>query len=282
MFEFVNFVIKQLQRLKKAMLQPELSDFSPDGKSAGDVGGLVSQIGAAKAGVVKQVVALAKSRGAVARLFADGHAKNVKAYKAMLSVYRQDPDSLRTISGIPKRDQTPRRTLTRMEHTAEVWAGLPNMPGTDKPFVVGPVTLADFNGLVAQLRAAIESCEGCDSAEGVNQGDLTTRAVEASSFVSAAVAQGQSHYDEGTTARAWIDTIPLEPSTQAPGQAEISEATSPAAGAVHLLIASVNFFLPTKLDYAENLSKVSTICGSRVIGSSTSARRCLTSSGSSR
>ena len=32
-----------------------------------------------------------------------------------------------------------------------------------------------------------------------------------------------------------------------------------AAGAIHLLITSVNFFLPTKLRYAENLSKVSTI-----------------------
>ena len=34
MFEFVNFVIKQLQRLKKALAQPELNDFAPDGKSA--------------------------------------------------------------------------------------------------------------------------------------------------------------------------------------------------------------------------------------------------------
>lgn len=32
-----------------------------------------------------------------------------------------------------------------------------------------------------------------------------------------------------------------------------------AAGVVHLLITSVNFFLPAKLRYAENLSKVSTI-----------------------
>lgn len=32
-----------------------------------------------------------------------------------------------------------------------------------------------------------------------------------------------------------------------------------AAGVVQLLITSVNFFLPTKLRYAENLSKVSTI-----------------------
>ena len=40
MFEFVNFVIKQLQRLKKALAQPELNDFAPDGKSAADTGGL--------------------------------------------------------------------------------------------------------------------------------------------------------------------------------------------------------------------------------------------------
>ena len=234
MFEFVNFVIKQLQRLKKALAQPELNDFAPDGKSAEDTGGHLTQIGSMKAGLIKCVVALGKSRGAVTRLAADGHAKAVKVYASMRSVYRRDADSLRAISGIPKPDQTPRQTLARMEHTAEVWAALPDMPGTPKPFTVGALTLVKFTGLAAELRTAIESCEGCDSTVDVGQGRLTALATEATNFVSAAVAQGRSNYDEGTPARAWVETIPLEPSTQAPGQAEISEATSPAAGAVHL------------------------------------------------
>ena len=106
--------------------------------------------------------------------------------------------------------------------------------GGPKPFTVGALTLVKFTGLAAELRTAIESCEGCDSTVDVGQGRLTALATEATNFVSAAVAQGRSNYDEGTTARAWVETIPLEPSTQAPGEAEISEATSPAAGAVHL------------------------------------------------
>ena len=35
--------------MKKALLQPELNGFLPDGKSAEDTGGLVSQIGSVKA-----------------------------------------------------------------------------------------------------------------------------------------------------------------------------------------------------------------------------------------
>ena len=38
-----------MPRLKKALLQPELNGFLPDGKSAEDTGGLVSQIGSVKA-----------------------------------------------------------------------------------------------------------------------------------------------------------------------------------------------------------------------------------------
>ena len=154
MFEFVNFVIKQLQRLKKALLQPELNGFLPDGKSAEDTGGLLSQIGSVKSDLVARTVALASSRGAVTRLATDGHAKNVKAYGSMRSVYRRDGDSWRTISGIPNGDQTSRQTLVRMEHTAKVSSKLPNMPGTQKPFAVAGITLVKFTELVGQLQTA--------------------------------------------------------------------------------------------------------------------------------
>ena len=168
------------------------------------------------------------------RLSADGHAKNVKAYGSMRSVYRRDGDSWRTISGIPNGDQTSRQTLVRMEHTAKVSSKLPNMPGTRKPFALGGMTLVKFTELAGQLRTAIESCEGCDSSVNVSQSGLTALAVEASSFLSAAVTQGRANCDEGTPGRAWIDTVPLEQSTQAPGQAVNTGATSPGAGATHL------------------------------------------------
>jgi hypothetical protein len=48
------------------------------------------------------------------------------------------------------------------------------------------------------------------------------------------VAQERAQYGEGSVAREWIETIPLEPSSQAPSQARITAATSPAAGVVRL------------------------------------------------
>jgi hypothetical protein len=63
---------------------------------------------------------------------------------------------------------------------------------------------------------------------------LSSLTTEYGNFVSAAVAQGRAQFAPGTPAREWIETIPLEPSTEAPAKAEISEASSPAAGVVHL------------------------------------------------
>ena len=53
-------------------------------------------------------------------------------------------------------------------------------------------------------------------------------------FVSAVLAQGRANFPEGTEGRALIDTIPTVPSTQAPGQAVITSATSPAAQSARL------------------------------------------------
>ena len=120
--------------------------------------------------------------------------------------------------------------------TAGVWAALPEMPGTTPPatFKVGALSLKAFNAVIADLREKIETCEGCASEFEVAQAGLATLAQEYGNFVSAAVAQGRAHYAPGTPARQWIDTIPLESSSEAPAQAEITAASSPAAGAIHL------------------------------------------------
>jgi hypothetical protein len=70
----------------------------------------------------------------------------------MRSAYRRDVAHLRAIRRIPQRDQTAGQTLTRGDLTAQVWAQLPNMPGTANPFKVGSLTLTVFNLAVADLR----------------------------------------------------------------------------------------------------------------------------------
>jgi len=151
-------------------------------------------------------------------------------------VYRDDAAALRAIRRIPKKDQTARETLVRAEVTAAVWASLPDMPNTfpEAPFIVGTLSLEVFNGVIAALRAKIEACEGCDSDLEVQQGALAQLTRADGQFVSAVVAQGRAQFAVGTVGREWIDTIPLEPSTQAPLQAEITAATSPVPGVVHL------------------------------------------------
>jgi hypothetical protein len=236
MFEQTNFVIQQLQRLKKAMQAPELNAFEPDGKDATDVSGFLITLDSTKTTLVTRTVALNGARGQLDSVVQDAHDNNVSVYAAMRSVYRRDDSSLRAIRRIPKKDQSPRQVLVRAEVTAGVWAALPEMPGTTPPapFKVGALTQKAFNGVVVGLRAKIETCEGCASESEVAQAGLSSLTTEYGNFVSAAVAQGRAQFAPGTPAREWIETIPLEPSTEAPVRAEITEAVSPAAGAVHL------------------------------------------------
>ena len=235
MFEGINFIIKQLQRTKKALQRPELAGFAPDGKSLNDVTGILSGIGSTKANVIALDVALRKALGGQEAAAVDVHASCVSAYANMRSIYRNDLEQVRGILRIPKRDQTPVQTLERANLTAEVWSKLPKMPGTQNDFKVGVLTLADFNLDREHLRQKTEAAEGADSDYKTSLDQLTRLQMDLGSFASAVVAQGRAQFSEGTPARAWIETIPLEQSTEAPKQAVISSATSPEAGAVRLV-----------------------------------------------
>lgn len=236
MFETTNFVIKQLQKTRKAMQQPALAAFRPDGRDLTYVSGLLTTLESTKTDEVARAVELNTARGQLDVSWADAHQKCVDVYAAMKSIYRNDEAAQRAIRRIPKQDQTARQTLVRAEVTAAVWDALPDMPNTnpEAPFALGSLSLAIFNGVIADLRTKIEACEGCGSDLEVQQGGLNELTRADGEFVSAVVAQGRAQFSVGSPAREWIDTIPLEPSTQVPLQAEITAATSPAAGAVHL------------------------------------------------
>lgn len=235
MFEGINFVIKQIQRLKKAMSQSELTGFAPDGKDLADVSGYLGLIGSTKNNVTTYDIAYRLALGAEETAVTLLHGTCVNVYANMRSVYRGDVANMRAIRRIPKRDQTAEQTLTRGDLTAQVWSQLPNMPGTATPFKVGALTLTTFNAWVADLRTKSEAAEGSDSAYQVALGKLATLQAELGNFASAAVAQGRSQFPAGSPQRVWIDAIPLEPSTDAPGQAVISEAINTEPG-VALLV----------------------------------------------
>ena len=52
-------------------------------------------------------------------------------------------------------------------------------------------------------------------------------------FNTNALIQGRGQFPPGTANREVIDAIPIQPATQLPGQAVITNAASPAAGAAH-------------------------------------------------
>ena len=236
MFEGINFRTKQLRKIKKALPQPDLAGFAPDGKSAEDVAGMLSGIGSTKGNVLALDMAYRGALGAQEVAAADTHGKCVSAYGSMRSVYRNDLESMRKIQHIPKRDQTPVQTLTRGDATAQTWSQLPKMPGTQNDFKVGALTLALFNDSLVKLRQKVELAEGAESSYDTALNGLTELQNDLGNFASAVVAQGRAQFPEGTPGRAWIDTIPLEEGTDAPGQAVITEATSPESGAVRLVM----------------------------------------------
>ena len=233
MFELISFVITQLWRIRKCLQQAALVDYASDSKAAADVASMIAAAEAAKTDFAAKSVNLTGARGELASKLDAAHGAAVGVYAGMRSVYRRDAGALRQLSKIPKKDDTAVATLARMQLTGEVWAKLPNAPGTDAPFKQGKTTRVVFEALRLELDAKHKACVGCEQEFGASQSALTGLTAELESFTLAAVSQGRAQYAEGTPERAWIDTIPTEPSQQAPEKAEV-QVSSPAAGAAHL------------------------------------------------
>ena len=234
MFELINFVITQLWRIRKCMQQPLMVDYAPDSKSVADVSAMITAAEAAKGDFAAKSVSLTGARGELELKHDKAHGAAVSVYAGMRSIYRRDPVALRQLLRIPKKDDTAPSTLARMQLTSEVWGKLPNAPGTDAPFKQGKTTRAVFDGLYGQLEAKHKACVGCEQDFGTAQAALTGFTVELENFTLAAVTQGRAQFLEGTPERTWIDTIPSEPSQQAPEKAVMEKAESPAAGVAHL------------------------------------------------
>ena len=234
MFESLSFVTTQLWRLRRCMQAPELSEFAPDGKTAEDVSAMVEAAEAAKNDFVRKSVGLMAARGALGAKFKEGHAAAVRIHAGMRSCYRRHPAVQEQLRGIPKKDETVAATLARLQKTSEVWANLPEAPGTNAAFQQGDKTRAVFEALRAELSARHATCADCEQEVAAAQSILTGRTAEWQSFARAAVTQGLAQFDRRTTAWTWLNTIPAWPGTKAPRQARIKHAASPVPGVVRL------------------------------------------------
>ena len=208
--------------------------FAPDGKSALYCSEQVALCQQAFSGLVTKFNAANEAHGAMTVTSDLGYKTAIAVYASMKSLYRTEVSALGSITAIPNADPMPLKTLERMNSLDDLWTTLPNVPGTSGPMVVGELTSAVFGAMGTEFHAKLRAA---NLAAALYSGELAgfhAKLAIWNNFVSAGIEQGQALYAEGTGPRAFIDHIPVAPSTQPPDQAVITSATSPAAGTAQL------------------------------------------------
>lgn len=226
-----NFALSQVRYIRVAMnLFPT---FKPDDCVVSTVDSIIGNATQVRRDYLAKDGLLALARGAVHAAHNTLHDANVDVYMALKSAYRKDVDSMNSIESLPVDDQSVKETFTRGESIEIKWGQLPNPPGWQGPFKVGPITHAVFTGYVTALQTNVRALEAADGSFQASEGALHRTQRELSDFVAAALQQGRAQFDPGSPERDVIDHVPTASATQPPGQAVISTATSPAVGALH-------------------------------------------------
>jgi hypothetical protein len=222
-------------RLRYLAVATQLSpSFAPDGHPNGYAAQQVTAAGDGFNDLLTKFNAAKIADGTLKQDTDTCHDLCVSIYACLKSCFRKDIKSSTAIRALPKEDHSPDRTLARMKAIANLWPTLPNVPGTNGPFVAGDQTKITFAALANDFDATV-------SAAKLASGDYAGAAAlfhkqlgEWDNFVSAALVQGRALFKEGTAQRANIDRVPTAPAPQGPEQASLSLAASPAAGTVHL------------------------------------------------
>ena len=150
MFDEFDFSVTQLTAIKDAM--QNIPAYRPDNKEPAFVLGLIEASNLARGTYGSKETTLKLARGNCKGACKEGRKLAIKAYGLMKDLYRSDPGATESIVSIPTRGDSVPRTLKRMTKTSEVWAQLPNMPGTTSPFVAGETTKENFDTALATLR----------------------------------------------------------------------------------------------------------------------------------
>lgn len=209
-------------------------DFKPDGKTTSFVVSLATSAKDALTSALHQKVKAAITRGELLALQAAAHDQVVAVYACMKSCYRHDRASLDSIQAVPTDDKSAVETLHRMKELMAVWDALPSVPGTTDPFAVRGITRLTFGTLAEDLDANISANTREGTLLGNEEAKLRVFNSQVEDFITAALIQGRAQYPAGTPERSFIESVPTDPSTQKPVQAEITKAESPAEGAVVL------------------------------------------------
>ncbi len=227
-----NFHLTQVNYIRAAMAV--IPVYKPDDSTVSIVDSIIGSAKVVRQDYVAKFNALNSARGATQAAHAALHDACVSVYQCMKSCYRKDPASLNCIESLPVQDQSYDETITRALGISEAWAGLPNPPGWAGPFKVGLLTRTAFDTLKTAFDSAQIAEAAADQPFQLREGFLHAQQQVLADFAAAALAQGRGQFPEGTAERETIDRVPTAPATQEPGQAEVTKAESPAAGAVRL------------------------------------------------
>jgi len=245
--QFTDFIFEllRLRYIKSAM--DAIASWLPDGKTPAEVGAMIATATSPtgpRGNYESANATLQLAQGEYDEDIEEGNGVCVQVYAIVKSRYRSDAGSSSAIRSLVTGDQSSPAKVNRMKATSVLWSKLPNPPGTATPFEAWPgMNKAAFDAFII----AIEGTEGppvvigtgaakaaAESAFEMAEGALHAAVATMQDFCTNALIQGRGQFPEGTANREVIDAIPTQPATQPPGQAVITAATSPAAGAAHL------------------------------------------------
>ena len=228
-----DFHVTQLRYLKAAVVANPT--FRPDGLDGPAFATLLTDSGTDRLNYVTKKTDFDVARSTYRQAVNDGHDAATATYASMKSRYRKDAASLSTINNLPVDDQSAADTKKRMEQTTALWAKLPLIGTPPALFLPWPgMAKTDFDLLLTAISTQQAALPDIDQAFQKAEGDLHERDADNADVATAALIQGRAQFRSGT-AREMIDAVPTAPAQQAPNQALISAANSPAPGQAHLV-----------------------------------------------
>ncbi len=233
MFKGVDFTILQGQSVKSAMDQ--IPTFRPEGKTPANAQTLIDAVVTSQTTFLNKSTTLDLARGELQESVDALHVACTQVYPIMKGTYRSDAGTLQAINRLPVSDRTARETLARGEAIQALWTQLPNPPGSATAFKAwDTMDLVAFVAIITTAKTKQNGMAAIDQEYQLAQGDLHEQTETLEDFVTTALIIGRAQFLPGTPEREVIDAIPTEPAQPSPGQAEITVATSPAPGLVHL------------------------------------------------
>lgn len=236
-----DFHLLQLQYIKAAMDQ--LPMFSPLAMTAAQMQTEYDDGKTVRTDYLSKRAALSLARGELHERQEAGHQAAIGVYGVMKTRYRKDSGSLEAISLLPTKDQTFDQTRARMDAMKALWALLPNDPYAmpPGPFVAwAGMDQAAFTTILTAMTAAHAAFVVAFESFQKSEGDLHTKDAHLADIAVASLEEGRAQFPTGTSQRSIIDSIPTLPAQQAPNQAEITTAESPAPGQAQLIFAALH------------------------------------------